>query len=117
MGNVLNISPKGAEFVFAGKKRKMLFINRAVKYVAEKHSGFQRAIRAMDDGDGDINYEILTDIVYAGFMVNKDDELTREIVADALDEMSFPETRELATTHLVAALTGSYPEAKGNPQG
>lgn len=119
MGNMDNIVPKGAELVFAGKKRKMVFINKAIKYLKEKYCGFKKAIEKIDDDNGDIDYDVFADILYAGFMVNKDDSLTVDFIKAELDELSIFETREIATTHLVAALTGTYPAAKEgneNPQ-
>ena len=112
-----NISAKGASFEFGGKVRKMIFINRAVVYLQEKHDGFMKAIQKIDDENNEIDYDILSDILYAGFMTNKDPELTVEFIRGTLDDMTLIETREMATTHLVAALTGSYPDSKSRDSG
>jgi hypothetical protein len=117
MGNFDNISAIGARFEFAGKERNMVFVNKAVRYLKEKHGGFQKAIKMIDDENGEMNIDILADIMYAGFMVNKDESLTREKIVDALDEMPYFEARKIATTHLVAAITGTYPAAKSSAEG
>jgi hypothetical protein len=116
MGNIDNIGVKGAEFQFAGKVRKMVFINKAVRFLKEKHGGFQKSIKMIDDSQGEIDLDILADILFAGFMVNHDEALTIDVIKAALDEMTFYQTRELATTHLVAAITGTYPEAKADDE-
>ncbi len=105
-----DISPQGASFEFGGKIRKMVFINKAVQYLKEKHNGFIKAINKIDDENGEFDFDVLTDILYAGFMINKDPELTQEYIRSELDLWPIYKTKEFAGTHLFAAITGVYPE-------
>lgn len=117
MGNIDNISAKGASFEFAGKIRRMVFINKAVQYLKEKYGGFRKALGQIDDANGEIDFDVLTDVLAAGFMVNHDETLTPDLIRNELDDMLLLDTREICTVHLIAALTGTYPEPKAKGDG
>lgn len=110
--NDVILSPKGAEFFFAGKMRKMIFRNRGVIYLKEKHGGFIKAINAMDDINKEPDLDGIADVIYAGYLTKEKPLLTREDILESLMDMTFAETRELTSKHVTAAILGYYPEPK-----
>jgi GH18 family chitinase len=119
MGNKDNVIAKGAEFVFGGKKLRMIFTTKAVKYLKDCQGGYYKAINKMDDENGDVDFDVLADVLYAGFLINKDDSITKEFINATLEEMPYFEVKAMAVKEIIAAATGSYPDAKqdsGGPQ-
>jgi hypothetical protein len=110
------IIAKGARFHFAGKERTIIFTNRARVYLKEKFGGFRTATSSIVDNEGEMNFDALAEILFAAFMGTQE-KLTIEEIKDAILDMTIEETNDLCGQHLVAAISGSYPEVKTGKEG
>jgi hypothetical protein len=110
MGN--NVISEGAEFVFGGKKLKMLFTTEAILYLKKAQGGYKKAVNKVDDENGDIDFDVLADIFYAGFLINENPEITKEFINNIFYKMPYYKLKEMAIKEIHAAATGSYPDKK-----
>ena len=116
MSNISNISPNGAVMEFGGKKLKLVFQIMSMRYLIEKYGEFlgtvMKAVGGENGAKGEINIDALVSVLYAGFMVNEDPEITLEWVSAALDKMPIYAVGEITQKHIIAAFSGAYPESE-----
>jgi hypothetical protein len=112
-----NIAPAGAVVDFNGHPMRMLFINRAIKHLKETTGkSFRGILNAIDGPDGELDYEVLSQLVHAAMMINGQSKPTLDEVREWVDCKSLIETKRIATVDLIAAVNGSYPDAKAGSE-
>jgi hypothetical protein len=110
-----NIRAKGIEVEFAGKKRNMVFIGKGMRYLQDKRGGFIKSLNDITGADGDINFDILTDVIYASLLANPE-QLSTEQVLEAIDNMDLQALKKLMQIDLMNAVSWSYPDKKAGSE-
>jgi hypothetical protein len=99
--------------IFNGKKLDFVFVNKGIKYLKNKYGKFTAAIHKIDGEDGEIDLDVVGEIIYAGLMCNKDAP-SIEQVTEWLDDQPIAKTIEIAKTKISEAMTATFPEPDPN---
>jgi hypothetical protein len=92
-----------------GKEYNFVYSVGGVKYIKERHGKFTDAIMKIDGEDGEVNFDMVAEMIYAGLMGN-DNAPSMDKVKDWMDKQPIATIMDIAKNKITIAITATFPD-------
>jgi len=107
------IIAKASKIKIDGTEYDFIYVNKVVRYLKELYGSFTGAMGKIEDESGEVNLEVLAELIHAGMMCNKK-RIDKESIVAWLDEQPLVSAIAIARYNIPAAISATFPDSKEN---